>query len=145
MVDETLDVNEPVTGHDKGRRSLVLPKPVHHEPGLPDPHGEPGEVAVARYQTEAVKLVSIQQVHGVDNHGGVGRVLAVSIGKLLDRLDGLLEELILPPTQRSAGPVTVGALYAHNPISSDFREQRTDPGMLCVVRINEDRQLERRG
>ena len=77
--DEVLDMNKPVAGRDKWRRSLALPKTVHNEAGLPDPHCKPGEVAVARYQAEAVKMVSLQQIHGVDNHGGVRRILAVGI------------------------------------------------------------------
>ena len=120
--DEVLDVNKPVAGGDKWRRSCAIPKAVHDEPGLADPHCKPGEVAIARYQAKGVETASVQQIHGVDNHGGVRRILAMRIGELLHRLDGLLEELTLPPIQESAGPVAIGPLYAYGPISSDLRE-----------------------
>ena len=141
---EVLDVNEPVADHDKWRRSFALSKPVDDEPGLTDPNCKPGKVAVARYQAEDVKILSVQQIHGVDNHGGVRGILAVRIGKLLHRLDSLLEEVTLPPVQVGAGPVAIGPLYAYRPISGYLREQWTDPEMLCVVRINEDGELVRR-
>ncbi len=119
---EVLDVKKPVADHDKWPRSLALSKPVDVEPGLADPHGKPGKVAVAGYQAEAVKMMGVQQIHGVDNHGGVCGILALRIGKLLDRLDGLLEELILPPVQVGAGPVAISPLYAYGSISGNFRE-----------------------
>ncbi len=90
-------------------------------------------------------MMGIQHIHGVDNHGRVRRILAVGIGTLLDRLDGLFKELTLPPIQASVGPVAVGPLYVDNTmVSSDIREQGTSPGVVCIVRIDEDGELMKR-
>jgi len=142
---EVLDVNEPVADCDKWQRSFALPKPVYDEPSLADPHGKPYEVAVAGNQAEPVKMLRVQQVHGVDNHGRVRRVLALSIGKLLHGLDGQFEKRALPSIQASTGPIAVGPLDAYGPISGDLREQGPDPCVLRVVRINENGELARRG
>ena len=65
-------------------------------------------------------MLSVQQSYGIDKYGGVCGILA--IGKLLDRLDSLLEELIIPPVQAGAGLVAICPFYAYGPISSNFRE-----------------------
>ncbi len=60
------------------------PNSVDGDPALPDTGRQAREVAVAGDQAEAVETVGVEQVHGVDDHGAVGGVLAYGVVELLD-------------------------------------------------------------
>jgi hypothetical protein len=58
--------------------------------------GEAGKVAVGRYQTEAREPSGMQQIHGIDDQCDIRRVLALGVGKLLVRIDGVFLQDVGP-------------------------------------------------
>ena len=84
---QVLDVDELVARRDERGGRLPLAESVDGQAGLTDTRGQPGEVAVAGHDAEPVEPPRVQQVHRVDDHRGVGGVLAPGVGELLDRLD----------------------------------------------------------
>src|SRR6202012_6056760 len=75
-----------------------------------------------------------------DHHGGVGSVLAPGVRELLDRLDGLGQQLVLPAAQVRARPVAVGPLDVRGAVLRDLGEQSVGAGGLRVVRVDQNRQ-----
>ena len=70
---------------------VVLLADAHDEEAhLPDAGRQAGVVAVARDDAEAVDQAAVEDVHGVDDHGAVGGVLADGVAELLDGLDGVV-------------------------------------------------------
>lgn len=59
---EDVQVFELVAGRDKGVRGLALSHANHRHAGLPQPGGQPGEVAVRGHQAEAVHLAGVENV-----------------------------------------------------------------------------------
>jgi hypothetical protein len=57
---------------------------------------KPCEVAVRGNQTESVEPAGVQEVHGIDHQGNVGRVLAARVGELLVRIDRMFLEDLNP-------------------------------------------------
>src|SRR6266536_1075793 len=73
------------------------------------------------------KRARVQQVHRVDDHRRVGGVLAGGVGELLDRLDGLGEQLVFPVFQAGVGPVAVGPFDVRGAVLGDLGQQ---PSMI---------------
>src|SRR5690348_3151461 len=71
-----VEIDELVARGDERARRLALAEAVDRHALLADPRGKPREVAVARDDAEAVEAAGVEQVHGVDDHRAVGRVLA---------------------------------------------------------------------
>ena len=79
-----------------GLGRVAAPEPVDGHPRLPQPRRQPREVAVAGDDDEALEVARVEQVHRVDDQRGVGGVLAAGVGELLDRLDRVAQQLVLP-------------------------------------------------
>jgi hypothetical protein len=103
---QILSVDELVAGGNKRFGRLSVSKSIHNQAGLSDSGCQPGVIAVARYYAKPVskKTLRVQQVHGVDDRGGIRRVLAHRVCELLDRLDRLFEQLVFPLLQVGASP-----------------------------------------
>ena len=108
--------------------------------GLTDTGRQPGEIAVAGDQAETGKVPGIQQVHGIDDHRAVGRVLARSVAELLDRLDGMLQQHLLPLIQIGLRPVAVDPLDARHAKLRDLGQQTFNDGRMRVIRVDENRE-----
>src|SRR6185312_1409090 len=99
-----------------GSGVLRSPKPYTVSP---DARGEPGEVAVAGDDAEAVEAPGVEQVHCVDDHRRVGGVLAHGIAELLDRLDRVAQQHLFPAVEVGLGPVAVDALDVRGAVLRD--------------------------
>src|SRR5690606_37853416 len=140
VVAEVLDVDELVAGGDERLRRLALAEAVHGQALLADARRQPGEVAVAGDDAEAVQVAAVHQVHRVDDQGAVGGVLAGGVVELLDRGDRVGQQPVLPPAQVAGGPVAVGAAHAGVAVLGDLRQQRGQGGGVAVVGVDQDRQ-----
>ena len=139
---ENLGVDELVAGGHEGLRRLALAETEDELPVLAEPGRDAREVRVARDDAEAVQVLRVEEVHGVDDHGAVRGVLARRVGELLDGLDGVLEELVLPGAQVGARPVPIDALDARDAVFRDLGEETLDDGGLGIVGVHEDGELE---
>src|SRR5690606_16053696 len=90
-------------------RAFSLAEAVHVDALLTNAGGEPGEVAVRGYQTEAVEAAAVQQVHRVDHEGDVGGVLAGGVRELLLRDDRMARKHVGPGFGAGAGEVAIDA------------------------------------
>lgn len=90
------------------RRSFLLSEPEYRQAALLDTHDKGREIAVARHQGESVDVFAVQQVHRIDDHGGVRGVLVVRVRKLLERTYRVGTELLYPAIQIAALPISMG-------------------------------------
>ena len=137
-----LDVDKFVAGSDKRLGGLLLPHAVHLLARLPQADGQAGEVAVAGHQYKAVHLAGVEDVHGVDDHGRVGGVLAGGVAVLLDGGDGVLQQDGFPGGHIGGGPVSVDALDGGGAVDGDLRHHVPHGGPGGVVRVDEHRQAQ---
>ena len=93
---------------------------------LPDPHRQRHEVAVRRHDPEPVDPPAEQQVHRVDRHLHVGRVLALGQVELLLRLDPVLQAHVLPALQRRLGPIAVHPPHVDRAQLGQDRQHRVE-------------------
>ncbi|MNQ46790.1 hypothetical protein D3C85_606160 [compost metagenome] len=134
-------VDELVAGGDEGLGRLLFAEAVDGQAFLAQARGQAGEVAVAGDQAEAVEAPGVEQVHGVDDQRAVGGVLAPGVGELLDRLDGVVEQHLLPAAQLRAGPVAIDALDAGHAVFGDLFEQAFDDGGRRIVGVDQNGQM----
>ncbi len=134
---EHVEINKLVAGGDEGAGRLAFPKTVDGDALLTDAGGEASKVTVARDDAEAGEAAGIEQVHGVDDHCAIGRVLAGRIGELLDRLNRMFEQAFLPALQVGAGPVAVDALDARHAIIGDLGQEADNDLRRGVVAIDQ--------
>jgi hypothetical protein len=116
----------------------MLAEPEDLESGFPQAHGQPGEVAIARDEAEAVKALGVQEVHRVDDQRAVRRVLARGVRELLDWLDSVALQHLLPGGAGRRREIAVDALHGRLAEASDLGQQTVDHGGLRVVGIDED-------
>lgn len=138
---DVVEVDVLVACADKGLGSLALAETIDDEAGLADPRGQAREVAVARDKAEAVEAVRVQQVHRVDDHGGIGRVLALGVGELLDRLDRVVQERFLPSLEIRSRPVPICALDKCSAVLGDLSQKRACHLGRSVVGVDEHGKL----
>ena len=86
-------------------------------------HDERREIGVGRDDAEGFGLIGVKQVHRVDDHHHVGRVLALAVVELLHRADRVLVQHRLPALQPILLPVAVGAADVGD---ADLRELGED-------------------
>ena len=91
---QVLGVDKSAAGLTEALRRLLLAKAKHVDALLTDAGREPGKITVRRNQTKSIEPTAVQQVHGVDDQGDVGRILAGRIGKLLLGYDGVLGQRV---------------------------------------------------
>jgi hypothetical protein len=82
----------------------------------------------------------MQQVHGVDDHRAVGRVLADGVAELLHGLDRVVQQHALPARQVRRGPVAVDPPDAGHPVLRHFGEQPLDHRGPRVVGVDQHRE-----
>ena len=107
---EEVYIRELAAGGDKALRRFLLAHAEHKDFGFAESRREARKVGVRGDNAEAVKTPLIEQVHGIDDEGGVRGVLAGYIGVLLYGLHGVVEYHIAPASHLWRGPVPVNAL-----------------------------------
>lgn len=65
----------------------------------------------------------IEQVHGIDDHRTAGSFLGRGIGKLLNRLERMLQQAFLPAIEIGSDPIAIDTLDARRAVVGDFSEQ----------------------
>ena len=80
-----------VTGSRQCKRRLRLAHAQNKHILLPQTHGKSGKITVARHQTEALYLVLIENIHRVDDHRHIRRILPCRIRELLYRHDRIFQ------------------------------------------------------
>ena len=135
--DKVLGIDEDVAAVDKGLGRRTLADAHDEEAHLPDPGRQAGIIAVARDDAEAVDQVAMEDVHGVDDHGAVGGVLADGIAELLDGLDGVVVESVLPARHVDRRPVAVDAADRHEAVLARLGQDLPDERGLGVVAVDE--------
>ncbi len=130
-------MNRSHRGHQRGRGTPPADA-VDRLAGLAQPGRQPGEVAVAGDDREGVERAGVQQVHRVDDQRGVRGVLAGRVGELLDRLDGVPVQLLLPAHQLLGRPVAVGALDGRHAVPRELLEQGARVAGGGVVGVDQD-------
>ena len=88
---QQLQGGEDVARLAEGKRGLLLAHADDGQAAFADARGQAGEVAVRRHDAEPVHLTGVEDIHGVDDHGVVGCVLAFGIAELLDGRDGVVQ------------------------------------------------------
>src|SRR5215510_8169048 len=102
---------------------------------LTKPRSKAREVAVGRYQAEAVESPAIEQVHGIDDECDVCRILLGRIGDRMLRQDGKPVEDLDPSFVICAGEVTIDSPHARFPDLGDLFKQAGRDARRGVVRI----------
>ena len=118
-----VEIDEPIAGRDERLGRAALAESVHRHPRLAKSCRQPREVAVARNDREALHVACIEQVHGVDDQRRVGGVLATRVGELLNRLDRMAEQMLLPADEVRCRPVAVRPLDGGRSVLGDLLEQ----------------------
>ena len=134
---ELLEVQEGRTRAHEGLRRLLLAEAVDRHAVVAQAHHQRGEVGVGRDDGEAIEVARVQQVHGVDHHRHVGRVLAAGVGELLDRPDRPGVQALLPAHQVLAFPVAIGAAHVGDAVPRDFGEDHLDLRRRGVVGVDQ--------
>ena len=87
----------------------------------------------------------MKQVHRIDDHRAVGRILAADDAELLDRPDRVVEQVRLPAGHVGRGPVAVDAAHRHAAARRGSEQHRLDQRRLRVVGVDHQRQTALRG
>ena len=117
-----IQVFELIAGGYESLWRLLLAHAHDHHAGLPKPGGQAGKIAVAGDQTEAFHIAGVQDVHSVDDHGGVRGVFPGRVAILLDRGDRMLEKHLFPGRQRRLGPIAVDPFVSGFAVVGNFVE-----------------------
>ena len=110
VAQQKLQRGENVACLSERRGRLLLAHADDREAAFADTAGQTREIAVARHDAEALHRARVQDVHGVDDHGRVGGILALSVAELLDGRDGVLQQRVFPLGMERERPVAVDAL-----------------------------------
>ena len=76
-----------ITRHTERRWSLLLTHTEYEHSRFAQPLCQLRKVGIRGDQAEALHISGIENIHRIDDHRGVGRVLSVRIAVLLDRVD----------------------------------------------------------
>ncbi|MNN05854.1 hypothetical protein D3C81_1186270 [compost metagenome] len=135
-----IGIDELVARRHERLGGLALAKAVDDQPLLADPRGQPREVAVTGDDAEPVEAARVEQVHCVDDHRAVRGVLAHGVAELLDRLDRVRQQSLLPSGQVGLGPVAVDALHGGHAVLGHFGQQAFHDGGRRVVGVDQHSQ-----
>jgi hypothetical protein len=105
--DQVFRIYENVAGVHECPRGLFLTDAHHEKAFFADAGGQSGVIAVAGNQAEGIHGGAVKQVHGVDDHGAVRGVLADGVAELLDGLNGVGLQCVLPAAHVGRGPIAV--------------------------------------
>jgi len=94
----------------EGNWRVLFAIPIDQQAFFSDPACQPGEVAVARHNTEALESLGMQEIHCVDDKGAIARVFMNSISELFNRLDGIGEQRFPPRCKVCGGKVVIDPL-----------------------------------
>ena len=134
---QVFGIDEHLAGIDESARRVFLADAHHEKAFFTDAGGEAGVIAVAGDQAEAIHAAGVQDIHGVDDHGAVGGVLADGVAELLDGLDGVRLQRILPAAHVGGGPVAVDAADGCQPVFADLCQHFIDQRRLGVIAIDQ--------
>ena len=133
---QNFGVDKLIAGGDKCIGCLFLAKSIHRQTRFPDSCRQFGKIAVAAYQAEPIKTPGVQQIHGINNERAVCGIFSFGIPKLLDRLDGVLQQKIFPAAKLRLGPVTINTFDVGYAVLGNFCQQVFCDGGLRIIGID---------
>ncbi|MNT06195.1 hypothetical protein D3C72_1408490 [compost metagenome] len=122
---------------DEGFRGLLFAEAINLHAIGQQAHHHRGEVGIAGHDREAIEVARVQQIHRIDHHRHVRRVLALAVGELLDRPDRVFVQHRLPPFQPRALPVAIGTAHVGHTIASDLGQDFVDLRGRCIVGVDQ--------
>ena len=134
---DDLDIDEFVAGDDKGVGGLFLAHPDHVFARLPKADGKSCKVGIGAHEHESVAVSGIEDIHGVDDHGGIRGILSGGIPVLLHRGNGVFQQRLLPAADVGAGPVAVDSLQGWRSVNGDLLNGRLQTVPGNVVRVDQ--------
>ena len=134
---QVLGVDEQVAGVDERLGGLLLADAHDEEAFLADARRQARVVAVRRHDGEPLDQPAVHDVHGVDDQGAVGGVLAHGVAELLDGLHGVHVQGVLPGVHVLGGPVAVDAADGHRAVLGDLGQHLVQQRGLGVVAVDE--------
>ncbi|MOA23463.1 hypothetical protein D3C78_1440860 [compost metagenome] len=100
-------------------------------------HDQRREIGVRRHDAERVGPLGVEQLHRIDGHRHVGRVLALGIVELLHGAQRELQQPGLPALQGGLGPVAVGAADVDHAQRRQFGQDFVELVGGRVVRVDQ--------
>ena len=126
------------TGCPEGLNRLLLSHSDNKHSRFTKSCCQPCKITVAANKTEAINLTRIQDIHRIDYHGRISRILSLSVAVLLYRSDGILEDYLLPARRRRIGPVAVRSLVGCYPVIAYLIQYELDVPNGNVFSIYKD-------
>ena len=117
---------------------LLFTKAEHAQTLFADTQGETRKVTITGDQAEAIETPRVQQIHRIDDHRAVCRVLPARVGELLHRLDRELVEDLFPLGAVGGSEIAVDPLHAAIAETGDFSQKTLDDRCLGIVGIDEN-------
>lgn len=93
---KNLYIDKLVACSNKWLRCLLHPHTYYLLSCLSQTHSKTCKVAIARYQTEDIHLIGIENIHSIDYHRRIGGVFPGCVIILLNRVNGIFQEYIFP-------------------------------------------------
>lgn len=137
---EHVEIDELVASGNEGARGFAFAEAVDGDALFADTRRQPGEIAIAGNDAKCGKTAGVEQVHRVNDHCPVRGILSRRVGKLLDRLDGMLQQALFPAVKVGLGPVPIDALDAGGAIGGDLGQETTDDFRRGIVAVYEESQ-----
>ena len=135
---EQIEVFELVAGRDERLGGLLLAHTDNDHAAFAQTGDESREIGIGTDDGESVDRSRIQDVHRVDDHRGVGGILAIRVAVLLHGNDRMVEQATLPARQSRTRPIAIDALVRRNARVGNLIEDYLDVLLANVVGIDQD-------
>ena len=134
---QRLQVQKARAGVDEGLGCLSHAKAIDGRPLGTQVHDQRGEVGVRGDDAERIRLLGVQQLHGIHRHGHVGGVLALGIVVLLHGTQRKFQQLGFPALEPGLGPVAVGTADVDHPQGGQLVQDLVDHLGRRVVGVDQ--------
>lgn len=134
-------VNKYIAGVHEWFWRFLFANSHHKDARLADAGGKPRVIAVARNEAEAIHHAGVQDVHRVDDHGAVCRILANGVTELLDWLEGVEIKCVLPRVHAVGRPVPVNTADSHLAVTTGLHKHLGKQTRLGIVAVDQHRNL----
>ena len=135
---QQVEVLELIACGYKGLRGLLLAHSDDGHTAFAQARDKPREIGIGAHDRESVDGARIQDIHGIDDHRRIGRVLTVRVAVLLHRDDRIIQQATLPAREARTRPVAVDALVRRGAGVGDFLQNDLDVLLGDVVGIDKD-------